>query len=196
LNKRRATIKRKTQETEVSLTLTVDGKGEAILDCGVAFLEHMLTLLTHHACFDLQLQASGDLEVDAHHLTEDIGLVLGEALAHALGDKAGITRYASLALPMDEALVLLALDLSGRPYLSFDLNLPAERLGNFETELVEEFLRAFTNRALCTLHVKLLAGRNTHHIIEALFKGLGRALRTATSFDSRVEGIPSTKGLL
>ncbi|HZK24608.1 MAG TPA: imidazoleglycerol-phosphate dehydratase HisB [Oscillospiraceae bacterium] len=191
-----ASVRRQTKETEIDLTLVLDGKGEAELDCGVPFLEHMLTLWSYHACFDLQLQAKGDWQVDAHHVVEDVGLVLGETLHQALGDKAGITRYASLALPMDEALVLVAIDLSGRPYLGFDLPLPAERVGNFETELVEDFLRAFTNRAHCTLHVKLLAGRNTHHIIEALFKGLGRVLGTASRVEGRVPGIPSTKGLL
>lgn len=196
MNKRMASVRRQTKETEIDLTLVLDGKGEAELDCGVPFLEHMLTLWSYHACFDLQLQAKGDWQVDAHHVVEDVGLVLGETLHQALGDKAGITRYASLALPMDEALVLVAIDLSGRPYLGFDLPLPAERVGNFETELVEEFLRAFTNRAHCTLHAKLLAGRNTHHIIEALFKGLGRVLGTASRVEGRVPGIPSTKGLL
>ncbi|MGI6659906.1 MAG: imidazoleglycerol-phosphate dehydratase HisB [Dethiobacteraceae bacterium] len=196
MRKRKQSITRQTKETNITLTLALDGTGTADLDCGVPFLEHMLTLWSHHACFDLQLQATGDWEVDAHHVVEDVGLVLGEAFRQALGDKAGITRFASLALPMDEALVLVAVDLSGRPYLSFDLPLPAARLGNFETELVEEFLRAFTSRALCTLHVKLLSGRNTHHIIEALFKGLGRVLGTATRYDARVTGIPSTKGLL
>lgn len=196
MSKRKESVTRRTNETKINLTLVLDGKGQAAIDCGVPFLEHLLTLWSRHACFDLTLQASGDLEVDAHHVVEDIGLVLGEALQRGLGDKAGITRYASLALPMDEALVLVAVDLSGRPYLGFELPLPAERLGNFDTELVEEFLRAFTNRAQCTLHVRLLAGRNTHHIIEALFKGLGRVLGTATRVDERVAGIPSTKGLL
>ena len=196
MSKREATLSRKTGETDIELKLTVDGDGKATLKTGVPFFEHMLTLFTRHGFFDLEVRAMGDLPVDAHHLVEDLGLVLGDALDEALGDKAGIKRYGSVMLPMDEALVLVAVDLSGRPYLGLDLPLGAARLGNFETELVEEFLRAFVNRAKCTLHVRMLAGTNTHHIVEAAFKGLGRALDEATSLDPRVKGVLSTKGIL
>lgn len=196
MNKRTAAISRKTGETAIRLTLSLDGPGTSSVHTGVPFMEHMLTLFSRHGFFDLVVEAEGDLPVDAHHLVEDLGLVLGDAFEEALGNKAGIARYGWVALPMDEALVLVSVDLSGRPYLGFDLPLPSTRLGNFETELVEEFLHAFTNRAKCTLHVRLLAGSNTHHIIEALFKGLGRALDMATTLDPRVQGIPSTKGTL
>jgi imidazoleglycerol-phosphate dehydratase len=187
---------RKTGETEVKLILNVDGSGNAELTTGVPFLEHMLTLFARHGFFDLTINAAGDLPVDAHHLVEDLGLVLGDAFREALGEKTGIRRYGSSFLPMDETLVMVAVDLSGRPYLGLDLPLPSSRLGSFETELVEEFLRAFTSRAQCTLHIRLQSGNNTHHIIEAAFKGLARALDEATSFDERVTGIPSTKGIL
>lgn len=196
MEKREARITRKTGETTVALQLGLDGEGRNSLVTGVAFFEHMLTLFAQHGFFDLQLEAEGDLPVDAHHLVEDVGLVLGDAFAEAVGDKAGIKRYGSVLLPMDEALVLVAVDLSGRPYLGFKLNLPSTRLGNFETELVEEFLRAFVNRAKCTLHVQQLAGSNTHHLIEAVFKGFGRALDEATALEPRLKGIPSTKGIL
>ena len=196
MNKREVQLTRKTGETAIDLKLAISGKGTSSLQTGVPFLEHMLTLFARHGFFDLVIRAQGDLPVDAHHLVEDVGLVLGDAFEQALGDKAGVKRYGSVILPMDEALVLVAVDLSGRPYLGFDLMLPATKLGNFETELVEEFLRAFVNRAKCTLHVKQLAGTNTHHIIEAAFKGLGRALDEATALDPRVEGVLSTKGLL
>ncbi|MCW3491290.1 imidazoleglycerol-phosphate dehydratase HisB [Dethiobacter alkaliphilus] len=196
MKKREAVINRKTGETEIELKLELDGQGRANLETGVPFFEHMLTLFSRHGFFDLEINAEGDLPVDAHHLVEDVGLVLGDAFDEALGDKAGIRRYGSVILPMDEALVLVAVDLSGRPYLGFELPLGVSRLGNFETELVEEFLRAFVNRAKCTLHVRLLTGTNTHHIVEAAFKGLGRALDEAVGLDPRVEGIPSTKGVL
>ncbi len=187
---------RQTKETSIELTLNLDGGGISDISTGVPFLEHMLELFTRHGFFDLTVKATGDLPVDAHHLVEDLGLVLGEAFASALGDKRGVRRYGMSLLPMDEALVMVAVDLSGRPYLGFELPLAAARLGNFETELVEEFLRAFVNKAQCTLHVRRQAGSNTHHIIEAAFKGLGRALAEAASFDDRVEGVLSTKGVL
>jgi len=196
LNNRSATITRKTAETTVSVTLNLDGSGQAELGLDVPFLEHMLELFARHGFFDLESTAHGDLAVDAHHTVEDLGLVLGEAFGEALGDRAGIRRYGASLLPMDETLVLVAADLSGRPYLGLDLPLPAARLGNFESELVEEFLRAFANKARLTLHVRLLAGKNTHHIIEAVFKGLGRALDEATSREPRLTGVPSTKGVL
>jgi len=196
LKDRTATVTRKTAETAVSLTLGLDGSGRAALNCGVPFLEHMLELFARHGFFDLDVTAAGDLQVDAHHTVEDLGLVLGEAFATALSDRAGIRRYGASLLPMDETLVMVAVDLSGRPYLGLDLPLPAARLGNFETELVEEFLRAFVNKARLTLHVRSLSGKNTHHLLEAVFKSLGRALDEATSAEPRLTGVPSTKGLL
>ncbi len=196
MSKRTAEINRKTGETAIRMALSLDGTGASSIRTGVPFMEHMLTLLARHGFFDLKVEAEGDLPVDAHHLVEDLGLVLGDAFDEALGAKAGFARYGWVALPMDEALVLVSVDLSGRPYLGLDLPLPSVLLGNFETELVEEFLRAFVNRAKCTLHLRLIAGSNTHHIIEAAFKGLGRALDMATTKDPRVDGIPSTKGIL
>jgi imidazoleglycerol-phosphate dehydratase len=195
-NERIAERKRQTRETSIELSLNLDGSGKADLATGVPFLEHMLELFTRHGFFDLKVKASGDLPVDAHHLVEDLGLVLGEAFFEGLGEKQGIRRYGMSLLPMDEALVMVAVDLSGRPLLAFDLPLGAARLGNFETELVEEFMRAFTSKAQCTLHIRLQAGKNTHHIIEAAFKGFGRALAEAVSFDGRVDGVLSTKGVL
>jgi imidazoleglycerol-phosphate dehydratase len=191
-----AKIKRQTRETSIELSLCLDGSGKAGLKTGVPFLEHMLELFSRHGFFDMEVLASGDLPVDSHHLVEDLGLVLGEAFREALGDKDGVRRYGMSLLPMDEALVMVAVDLSGRPFLGFDLPLLCGSLGNFETELVEEFMRAFVNKVQCTLHVRLQAGNNTHHIIEAAFKGLGRALAEAVSFDTRVDGVLSTKGLL
>ena len=188
--------KRQTGETAIELILNLDGSGKADLVTGVPFLEHMLELFTRHGLFDLSIRASGDLHVDAHHLVEDLGLVLGEAFSEALGEKQGVRRYGMSLLPMDEALVMVAADLSGRPFLGFDLPLGAARVGNFETELVEEFMRAFVTKAQCTLHIRLQAGKNTHHIIEASFKGIGRALAEAVAFDGRVDGVLSTKGVL
>jgi imidazoleglycerol-phosphate dehydratase len=156
----------------------------------------MLELFARHGFFDLEISAAGDLEVDAHHTVEDLGLVLGEALATALSDRTGIRRYGASLLPMDETLVLVAVDLSGRPYLGLELPLPSARLGNFETELVEEFLRAFVSKARLTLHVRAVSGKNTHHLLEAVFKGLGRALDEAASAEPRLAGVPSTKGVL
>lgn len=194
--KRSASIARKSAETEVKLTLNLDGAGRAELRTGVGFFEHMLALLAYHGKMDLAVEATGDLHVDAHHLVEDVGLVLGEAFCEAVGDKDGIARYGMALLPMDEALVMVAVDVSGRPHLSFDLPLSAGRLGNFDTELVQEFFRAFVSRARLTLHVRLLAGSNTHHIIEAVFKGVGRALAAAKAVNEPGGGIPSTKGIL
>jgi len=193
---RKTELKRETKETKIELSLNLDGTGQAELACAVPFLEHMLTLLARHGLFDLEVRAEGDLAVDAHHLVEDLGLVLGDAFNQALGEKQGIKRYGMSLLPMDEVLVMVAVDISGRPFLGLDLPLPAESLGNFETELVTEFLRAFSARAKITLHVRLQAGGNTHHIIEAAFKGLGRALSEAVRIDPRVAGVPSTKGVL
>lgn len=193
---RKALINRRTAETQIEVSLSLDGSGKAELDTGVPFLEHMLTLFALHGLFDLQVRARGDLEVDGHHTVEDVGLCLGEAFNEALGDKAGIKRYGSCLLPMDDALVLTAVDLSGRPYLGLDLPLTAGRIGDFDLELVPEFLRAFSNRGAFNLHVRRLTGENNHHLVEALFKGLGRALGEACSSDSRRREVPSTKGVL
>lgn len=193
---RAVTVKRQTKETQISLTLSLDGEGNACVDTGIGFFDHMLDLWSKHGLFDLTLQAKGDLFVDAHHTVEDCGILLGQAIAQCLGDKKGIRRYGTVFAPMDEALVMAALDISGRPFLVCELELPAAQLGTFETELVEEFLRALSVNAGITLHVKQLGGKNTHHIIEAVFKALGRALDEATCLDARVKGIPSTKGVL
>lgn len=193
---RTSELTRETRETSVSVALNLDGAGRPEIDTGVPFLDHMLTHVAVHSLFDLRVQASGDIEIDDHHTVEDIGIVLGQALAQALGDKVGIVRYGSSLLPMDEALALVALDFSGRSLLVFDVQLPAARVGSFDTELVIEFLRAVAHNGGITLHVKLLHGQNTHHIIEAIFKGLGRALRQAAAIDPARSGIPSTKGVL
>lgn len=194
--KRSAEIKRTTGETSVDLSLEIEGQGIFKGSSGIGFFDHMLNLLTRHSGINLTLDAKGDLEVDGHHTVEDIGIVLGQALDKALGDKAGINRYGQIILPMDEALVMLAIDLSGRPFLSYNVPLPSTRVGEFDTELVEEFVRALVMNGGITLHVKLLAGHNTHHIIEAVFKGLGRVMRGAVDFDKRFQGVPSTKGVL
>lgn len=194
---RTAEIRRTTKETDILLSLDLDGSGKAEIDSGIGFLDHMLTLLASHGRLDLKVVCKGDLQVDGHHSVEDIGIALGEALKAALGEKTGITRYGSMLLPMDEALVLTALDLSGRAHLTCELSLPAERVGDFDTELAEEFWFAFVRAAACTLHIRQLSGRNTHHILEAVFKGVGRALRAAVSPDPAYAGeLPSTKGLL
>jgi len=187
-------VKRKTTETEISLYLNIDGQGEATLETGVPFLEHMLSLWARFAHCDLGIRARGDLEVDAHHTTEDIGLCLGEAFGKALGDKEGIARFGDAVVPMDDALVLVALDIGGRPFFSFTGTLPAPRVGNFDTELVPEFLRAFAHGARLNLHIRVLAGENTHHILEATFKALGRACAEAVK--KVATGIPSTKGVI
>ena len=195
---RRVTRTRRTKETAIELTLDLDGGGKAEVTTGLPFLDHMVAQLGKHGGFDLDLEAKGDLHVDAHHTVEDVGIVLGEALAAALGDKAGIRRFASISLPLDEALVEVALDLSGRPFLAYDVTFPpdAAPLGQppFDPQLGEEFWRAFATSAGLTLHVRMRSGRNTHHILEACFKGVARALRDAV----RVEGagVPSTKGYL
>lgn len=185
---------RETKETEINLKLDIDGKGEAIINTGIAFFDHMLELLARQASFSVNLQAKGDLEVDLHHTIEDVGLVLGDAVNEALGKKENIERYASIMLPMDEALVMVALDISGRPYLSYDVDLPKEEISGFNVDLVADFLQAFVSKAGITLHLRLLAGRNTHHIVEAIFKGLGLVLRKACSLSNK--GIPSTKGIV
>lgn len=192
---RRASINRNTKETEITLTLDLDGEGLLKGRTEVGFFDHMLDLLAKHARFTLELDVRGDLQVDAHHTVEDVGIALGEALRKALGDKAGIERYGSILLPMDEVLVMCALDLGGRPYFSFQGELPYETIGNFETELAEEFFRAFAMSAGMNLHISILKEGNTHHMIEGCFKALARSLKAALRIDA-VNGIPSTKGVL
>ncbi len=187
---------RRTNETDVSISLNLDGQGTSKIDTAVPFLDHMLDHLAVHGLLDLEVLATGDTEIDDHHTVEDIGIVLGQALAQAIGDKRGIARYGSAILPMDEALVMVALDFSGRPLLVCDAPLPSQTVGRFDTELVSEFLRAFAHNAGLTLHVTLLHGQNSHHIIEAIFKGVGRALAQAKEKDPRRSQIPSTKGTL
>ena len=194
---RTANINRKTAETAIALTLNLDGAGETEISTGIGFLDHMLTLFACHGRFDLRVQCTGDTRVDGHHSAEDIGICLGLAFAEALGDKAGVTRYGDVVLPMDEALVLAAADLSGRACLACALDLPSGRVGDLDTELVEEFFAAFVREARVTLHLRQLAGRNTHHIVEAAFKAAARALRAAVRVDPTLAGaIPSTKGAL
>ena len=194
--RRTAQQSRTTKETEVSLTLDLDGEGRTTVGTGIGFLDHMLDLLGKHALFDLDVRASGDAHVDAHHTVEDVGICLGKAPACALGDKAGIRRFGSASVPMDEALAEVSLDISGRPFLVFDATLPTEKTGEFDSGLAEEFLRALSVNAGLTLHVRVPYGRNTHHMVEAVFKALARALREAVAADPRVRGIPSTKGVL
>ena len=197
LLKRTASVQRKTAETDINLSLNLDGTGKSEIQTGVGFLDHMLTLLAKHGRFDLEVFCHGDTQVDDHHSVEDIGIVLGQAFAHALGDKRGITRYGSCLLPMDEALVLAAVDLSGRDTLRCALNIPTQKVGTFDTELVEEFFLAFVRNAGVTLHLRQLDGTNSHHIIEAAFKGFGRALAQAVAPDPKSAGeVPSTKGVL
>ena len=194
---RNAELARKTNETDIRLKLNVDGKGESALSTGVGFLDHMLTLLARHGRMDLELTCQGDTQVDDHHSVEDIGIALGQAFAQALGDKRGVRRYASLCLPMDEALILCAVDLSGRGGYYEQLDIPTEKIGTFDTQLVYEFMEAFAVNARLTLHLRKLAGRNSHHIVEGAFKALGRALREAASIDPEFQNeIPSTKGML
>ena len=192
---RRARVDRRTGETQVTVDLTLDGTGETSATTGVPFFDHMLSQLGRHAGFDLTIEATGDLEIDAHHTVEDVGLALGDALKEALGDKAGINRYGSVTVPMEESLVQVALDLSGRPFLSHDVPVPVARVGEYDPVLTNEFLRALTNRAGITLHLMLLDGSDPHHIVEAEFKALARALGQACAFSGR-DGTPSTKGVL
>ena len=191
---RNSEVRRETAETSVVLSLELDGSGRAEISTGVGFLDHMLTLLALHGGFDLSVSCKGDLEVDAHHSVEDIGLCFGAALAQALGKKRGINRYGSILLPMDEALILCAVDLSGRPCLRYTAQLPAQKVGDFDTELAQEFFQALANTALMSLHIRQLDGVNTHHIIEGMFKALGRALRQAVAVTGGA--LPSTKGVL
>ncbi|GAF25240.1 imidazoleglycerol-phosphate dehydratase [Moorella thermoacetica Y72] len=193
---REALIERQTTETNIRLKVALDGSGTWQGSSGIPFFDHLLAQMARHGLLDLKVWAEGDLEVDNHHTVEDIGICLGQAVKKALGDKKGISRYGSALVPMDEALVLVALDFSGRPYLAWGLELPPGRIGSLETELVEEFLRAMVNNSGLTLHVRQLAGHNAHHLAEALFKALGRAIRQAVTLDQREQGIPSTKGIL
>jgi imidazoleglycerol-phosphate dehydratase len=191
-----ARIHRQTAETQIELELELDGSGQADVQTGVGFLDHMLVLLAKHAAFDLRVAAKGDLHVDQHHTVEDVGICLGQALKQALGDKAGIRRYGHFTLPMDETLVTAAVDLSGRFALAYNAALPSPKIGVFDSELVEEFWTAFAGNCHCNLHVLLHYGRNSHHIAEAVFKALARALRMAAEHDPRMSGVPSTKGTL
>jgi imidazoleglycerol-phosphate dehydratase len=193
---RMAQVQRVTGETRVDLAVDLDGAGRADLSTSVGFFDHMLTLLARHSLIDLRVRAEGDLHVDAHHTVEDVGICLGRALSEALGDKSGIRRYGSATLPMDEALVTSAIDVSGRPLCVWNVDLPPEKLGTFDAGLAEEFWRAVACSADLTLHVYLHYGRNTHHIVEAVFKATSRALRQAVEADPRMPGIPSTKGVL
>lgn len=194
---RKVTIKRKTNETDISLTLNVDGKGESYIDSGCGFLDHMLTLFSKHGHFDLELKCIGDTYVDDHHTVEDIGIALGLAFQEAIGDKKGINRYGSMILPMDEALTLVSIDVSGRTYLNYGLNIPSKKVGTFDTELVEEFFYGFVRNFPISLHIKQLDGSNSHHIIEGTFKSFGRALKEALRIDEEYKDeIPSTKGSL
>ena len=194
---RTAEISRKTAETDIALRLNLDGTGRGEIATGCGFLDHMLTLFARHGRFDLTVHCQGDTWVDDHHTVEDVGICLGDAFAKALGNLGGVNRYGSTILPMDEALILTAVDLSGRGMLCCELDLPTEKVGTFDTQLAEEFFLAFTRRCQCTLHIRQLAGKNSHHIIEGAFKSLGRSLRQAVAIDPALNGeIPSTKGVL
>ncbi|MEX2026352.1 MAG: imidazoleglycerol-phosphate dehydratase HisB [Pirellulaceae bacterium] len=193
---RTATIDRSTRETQIHLELNLDGTGQGSWNTGVGFFDHMLELFTRHGAFDLQVEAKGDLHVDQHHTVEDVGICLGQALRQALGDKQGIRRYGHFTLPMEEALCTTAIDLSGRYYLVFQAQFPSAKIGQFDTELVEDFWQAVAANALCNLHVLVPYGRNSHHISEAIFKCAARALRMAVEPDPRMTGVPSTKGTL
>lgn len=193
---RKAEIKRETKETRIGLGIVLDGAGQATLDLPVGFLGHMLTLLAKHSATDLTVVARGDIEVDFHHITEDIGITLGEAVRSALGDKAGIRRYGFFQLPMDETLVEVAIDFGGRPYFVYNVEFPTPKVGDFDTELVRDFFQGFATSALCNLHINLKYGQNSHHIAEGIFKCFARAMRMALEMDPRMTGIPSTKGTL
>lgn len=194
---RNAEIKRKTAETEIQISLSLDGGGCSVIQTGCGFLDHMLTLFAKHGGFDLNVSCHGDTQIDYHHTVEDIGIALGTAFAEALGDKRGIVRYGDTTLPMDEALILSAVDLSGRSYLGYAVSIPTEKVGDFDTELAEEFWLGFVRNAACTLHIRMLSGTNSHHIIEGCFKSVARSLRKAVSVDGQhADEIPSTKGVL
>ena len=194
--RRSASVERKTKETEINVQLVIDGSGEYEISTGIAFFDHMLESFTRHGAFDLRLTAKGDLEVDTHHTIEDVGITLGQAFREALGSAAGIRRYGSIALPMAESKVEVALDISNRPYLVYRVDLANDRIGSFDVSLTEDFLYAFSQNAGIDLHVELVYGKNPHHVVEAIFKGLARALRTAVEFDPRMKGLPTVKGAL
>lgn len=194
---RSSVIERKTAETEINLTLNLDGEGVSKIDTGCGFLNHMLTLFARHGNFDLTVYCKGDIDVDYHHTAEDIGICLGEAFKNALGDMKGITRYAHTILPMDESLILSAVDISGRSFLSFNAEIPTEKVGDFDTELVREFFEAFVRKAEITLHIKRIDGYNSHHIIEGIYKSVARSMKAAVAIDEKnKDKIPSTKGVL
>lgn len=194
---RNYSIERKTNETDISLSLNIDGKGTANVNTGCGFLDHMLELFAHHSRFDLSVTCVGDTNVDYHHTTEDIAIALGKAVDNALADRKGITRYADICLPMDEALVLCAVDISGRPHLEYNVDIPTEKIGDFDSELVEEFFNGFTSNAKMTIHLTKLNGKNSHHIAEAVFKAFARCMRKAASLDEAfIDEIPSSKGVL
>lgn len=191
-----AEFKRETEETRIDIRLNLDGSGKYQINTGIPFLNHMLELWTKHGLFDLEIKACGDLAIDDHHTVEDTGICLGKAIREALGNKEGVTRFGHALVPMDEALTLVAVDLSGRGYLAYSVEIISRQVGGFDTELVEEFMRAMAINGEFTLHTLLLTGKNTHHIIESIFKGLGRALREAVKVDLNIKGVPSTKGVL
>ena len=194
---RKSSIDRKTTETNIRLKFSIDGQGKGKVNTGIPFLDHMLTLFAKHGLFDLNIEATGDLEIDYHHTVEDIGIVLGQAITQAVGEKKGIRRYGSALLPMDETLASVALDISNRPYLVYNVTLPRRgKIREFDADLVEDFFQALVNKGGMTLHINLRYGRNIHHIFEAVFKAFGRALDEATTIDNRVSGVPSTKGRL
>jgi len=194
--RRSASIERKTKETEINVQFVIDGSGEYEISTGIAFFDHMLQSFTRHGAFDLRLAAKGDLEVDTHHTVEDVGITLGQAFREALGSAAGIRRYGSISLPMAEAKLEVALDISNRPYLVYRVDLANDRIGSFDASLTEDFLYAFSQNAGIDLHVELAYGKNPHHVVEAIFKGLARALRMAAEIDPRVKGLPTVKGAL
>ncbi len=196
MENRTCSLERSTTETNIKIDINIDGKGENNINTGIPFFDHMLQQIARHGFIDLNIQAEGDIEVDFHHTVEDVGIVLGQAIAKALGDKKGIIRYATSFIPMDEALSMVSMDISGRPFLHYEANFTSERTGRFEVQLVEEFFRALAFNADMTLHIRNLYGRNDHHIIESMFKAFAKALDKATGFDSRIEGVLSTKGQL
>ena len=196
MSKRKAKITRKTSEVDVTVDIDLDGKGKYEIDTGIPFFDHMLSQFAKHGYFDLKIKAAGDIEVDFHHTVEDVGLALGEAILKALGDKKGITRFGEATVPFDETLATSNVDLSGRPYLVFQAGIPKSKVGDFDLELTEEFFKSFSNTLLCNLHIDLKYGDNLHHMVEAMFKSVGRALDQATKLDPRSNEVPSTKGKL
>lgn len=193
---RKASVERKTRETKVQVELNLDGDGKADISTGIGFFDHMLELFCRHGLMDFTIEAEGDISVDYHHTVEDIGIVLGQALGEALGDKAGIKRYSTVFVPMDESLAMVAVDISGRPYLHFDVTYTGEKVGDFDLELIKEFFRAFVSNSGLTLHIRLIHGENNHHIAESVFKAMGMALDGATLQGERIKGVMSTKGVL